>query len=65
MQQTRNHLSGQVWLGFCASMLFSSCVAKVGITSLRQCDLKILQTCSSWWLSRFSKNPTVGTKSSL
>jgi len=27
MQQTRNLVRGQVWLGFCASTLFSSCVA--------------------------------------
>ena len=26
-----NHLRGQVWWGFCASVLFSSCVALVGV----------------------------------
>jgi len=31
-QQTRNHLRGQVWLGFCAPMQLSSCGAQVNIT---------------------------------
>jgi len=33
MQQTRNHSRGQVWLGFCAPVLLSSCVTCV-ITEL-------------------------------
>jgi len=32
MQQTRIILGGHVWLGFCALMLFYSCVAQVSIT---------------------------------